>query len=286
MTTVFIAGSIAISRLDDKVKARIENIVASDLDIVVGDADGADTSIQECLREFGAKRVTVYCSGDHPRNNLAQWPVANIYPNSKPGSRAFFTAKDLEMARTSNYGLMIWDCKSTGTLSNVIELIKENKKSVVFINKNKEFLNISNPDDLNHLVAFMSEFARSKAEQKIGLSSKIHGLAQEQYSLIVDSDLNDKEPTDDSSSTTNDFSEASVITENMKLREKLITAIENHVKSQGWTQAEAAIRLGVTQPRISDLLRHKTNVFGLDSLVNMVSATGMHIEMRIAEPAL
>ena len=65
------------------------------------------------------------------------WPTLarkshNVYSKAKVGSRAYFTAKDLEMARTSDYGLMIWDCKSTGTLSNVIELLREKKKSVVF----------------------------------------------------------------------------------------------------------------------------------------------------------
>ncbi len=38
------------------------------------------------------------------------------------------------MARNSDYGLMIWDCKSTGTLSNVIELLRDRKKTVVFAN--------------------------------------------------------------------------------------------------------------------------------------------------------
>lgn len=47
MTTVFIAGSINIKNLDPKVKERINNIVASDFEVVVGDAGGADTSIQE-----------------------------------------------------------------------------------------------------------------------------------------------------------------------------------------------------------------------------------------------
>ncbi len=53
MTTVFIAGSINIKNLDPKVKERINNIVASDFEVVVGDAGGADTSIQEYLLSLG-----------------------------------------------------------------------------------------------------------------------------------------------------------------------------------------------------------------------------------------
>lgn len=73
--------------------------------------------------------------------------------------------------------------------------------------------------------------------------------------------------------------------ENMKLRSGLMIALEDHIRRQGWTQAEAARRLGVTQPRVSDLMRGKINLFGLDALVNMVAAAGLHVEMRISEAA-
>ncbi len=74
-------------------------------------------------------------------------------------------------------------------------------------------------------------------------------------------------------------------TENMKLRSTLIMAIKSHITETGISQAEAAKLLGVTQPRISDLMRGKINLFGLDALVNMAAAAGLHIEMRISEAA-
>ena len=74
-------------------------------------------------------------------------------------------------------------------------------------------------------------------------------------------------------------------TENMKLRSTLIMAIKSHITETGISQAEAATLLGVTQPRISDLMRGKINLFGLDALVNMAAAAGLHIEMRISEAA-
>ncbi|MEG0118158.1 MAG: hypothetical protein RR748_08660 [Pseudomonas sp.] len=57
MTTVFIAGSINIKNLDPKVKERINNIVASDFEVVVGDAGGADTSIEEYLLSLVRSRT-------------------------------------------------------------------------------------------------------------------------------------------------------------------------------------------------------------------------------------
>ncbi len=73
--------------------------------------------------------------------------------------------------------------------------------------------------------------------------------------------------------------------ENMKLRSALMMALEEHIRAQGWTQAEAARRLSVTQPRVSDLLRGKIHLFGLDTLVNMVVAAGPHVEMHVAKAA-
>lgn len=75
------------------------------------------------------------------------------------------------------------------------------------------------------------------------------------------------------------------VAENMKLRSTLMTALRRHIVHTKMSQAEAAKIFGVTQPRVSDLMRGKINVFGLDALVNMAAAAGLHIEMRVLEPA-
>ena len=73
--------------------------------------------------------------------------------------------------------------------------------------------------------------------------------------------------------------------ENMKLRSTLMMALEQHIRAKGWTQVEAARRLGVTQPRVSDLLRGKIDLLAIDTLVNMVAAAGLHVEVQIREAA-
>ena len=73
--------------------------------------------------------------------------------------------------------------------------------------------------------------------------------------------------------------------QNMKLRSSLMMALKNHIDRKGITQQQAATLFGVTQPRISDLMRGKINVFGLDALVNMATAAGLHVEIRILEAA-
>ena len=67
--------------------------------------------------------------------------------------------------------------------------------------------------------------------------------------------------------------------ENMKLRSSLMMALRNHLLQADMLQAEAAKLFGVTQPRVSDLMRGKIDLFGLDALVNMAASAGMHIEM-------
>ncbi|QEA40278.1 XRE family transcriptional regulator [Pistricoccus aurantiacus] len=70
--------------------------------------------------------------------------------------------------------------------------------------------------------------------------------------------------------------------ENMRLRSELMMALERYIKKQGRTQAESARQLGVTQPRVSDLMRGKIQLFSLDTLVGMVAAVGLRVEMHVA----
>jgi len=69
--------------------------------------------------------------------------------------------------------------------------------------------------------------------------------------------------------------------ENMKVRAALMRAIEERITTAGWTQAEAAKQLGVTQPRVSDLMRGKINLFSIDALVTMVTNIGLHVAVEV-----
>lgn len=183
MPTIFAGGSLNIKHLHPLFLERLRNVISSNMNVVVGDADGADKAIQEFLHEMGAVSVMIYCSGPNPRNNVGDWPTRVVSSEAEPGTRAFFTAKDLEMAKVADYGLMVWDGKSTGTLSNTIELLKRGKKSVVFVNRDRAFVTVSDVAALKGLAGLMSEAARNKAESKIRLSSKIADIAHEQFGL-------------------------------------------------------------------------------------------------------
>ena len=68
---------------------------------------------------------------------------------------------------------------------------------------------------------------------------------------------------------------------NLRTRAELMQQIAAMVKRQGWTQADAASRCGVTQPRINDLLRGRVSRFSLDALVNICTALGCRVRMDL-----
>ncbi len=72
---------------------------------------------------------------------------------------------------------------------------------------------------------------------------------------------------------------------NMKMRAALMLALKDHIEREGWSQTEAARRLGVTQPRISDLMRGKIDRFGLDTLVVLAAAAGLDMDLRVGRAA-
>ena len=70
----------------------------------------------------------------------------------------------------------------------------------------------------------------------------------------------------------------------MRARSALMMELENVIKRRNMTQAEAAALFGVTQPRISDLMRGKINLFSLDCLMDMATAAGLEPHVTIKKP--
>jgi predicted XRE-type DNA-binding protein len=75
-----------------------------------------------------------------------------------------------------------------------------------------------------------------------------------------------------------DAAEAKVLA----LRAEVMIRLEQHLKAEGWTQAEAAKRLGVTQPRVSRLMQGKWQDFSLDMLLTLAARAGLKAELTLA----
>jgi predicted XRE-type DNA-binding protein len=71
----------------------------------------------------------------------------------------------------------------------------------------------------------------------------------------------------------------------MKARSRMMMAIRETVESWGGTQATAAKRLGLTQPRMNDLLRGRIAKFSLDALLDIAARAGLTVRVDIRRPA-
>jgi predicted XRE-type DNA-binding protein len=69
--------------------------------------------------------------------------------------------------------------------------------------------------------------------------------------------------------------------ENLRIRAKLMMALTVHIQERKLTQSRAAKLMAISQPRISDLMRGKIGRFTIDTLVNMVTAAGLKVDLDI-----
>jgi len=71
--------------------------------------------------------------------------------------------------------------------------------------------------------------------------------------------------------------------EHLKIRSALMAAIVKLIKVRKLTQSSAAALFGVSQPRISDLVRGKIDLFSIDTLVEMLAKADVHVEVRVPQ---
>jgi SHS2 domain-containing protein len=77
------------------------------------------------------------------------------------------------MAREADYGIMVWDGKSKGTLNNVLNLLSENKGALVFFSPEESIHTIRNAEDLSALLSKCGERALMIFEEKLALSKRL-----------------------------------------------------------------------------------------------------------------
>ncbi len=73
--------------------------------------------------------------------------------------------------------------------------------------------------------------------------------------------------------------------EHLRMRSALMAAIVKVIKVGRLTQSTAATLFGVSQPRISDLVRGKVDLFSIDTLIDMLAKADVHVELRISQVA-
>lgn len=68
---------------------------------------------------------------------------------------------------------------------------------------------------------------------------------------------------------------------NLRARAELMIALQEHVRRRSMTQAEAARLLRITQPRVSDLMRGKIELFSIDTLVDLLGRAGASVKLSV-----
>ena len=72
--------------------------------------------------------------------------------------------------------------------------------------------------------------------------------------------------------------------EHLRVRADLMVALEKAIAKRRLTQAQAAKLLGVTQPRVSDLLRGRIDLFSVDTLIDMLACLGITVRLVLKAP--
>ena len=127
---VFISGSISIKTLPQEVKESIHKIVDNQMKILVGDANGIDSLVQDYCLSLGYFNVTVYSISTQPRYKASDKFGLKIVsvPTEIKGGRERQQEKDKAMTKDSQYSFVIWDGKSKGSYANVIRAFEQDKK--------------------------------------------------------------------------------------------------------------------------------------------------------------
>ena len=110
------------------------------------------------------------------RKNLGNWEVRHIAVDTKLKNRAFYTLKDQAMAAHADSGLVLWDGKSQGSLNNIVELLKRNKESLVYVAPKHTFYPIAIPDDARWLLQQCEQATLENTKDATRLRSSIRDL--------------------------------------------------------------------------------------------------------------
>ncbi|MEX2126189.1 MAG: hypothetical protein WD795_20020 [Woeseia sp.] len=172
MSKVFFGGSRNLSRLNPALRTRLRNLVTNGHTVLIGDASGADKAVQSYLAQEGYKHVRVYCMDGKCRNNVGNWETVAVDSRGKKRDFAYFAMKDARMSLDADYGFMIWDGESKGTLNNILNLVQQGKSALVYFSPMREFILVESKVEITAMVARCSSDAREALDKTIKLEKR------------------------------------------------------------------------------------------------------------------
>ena len=158
---IFIAGAKAVKDINNDVKTKLLSISQKNYDVLVGDCSGVDTAVQRFFLMQQYPKVTVFASNGKARNNLGNWQVNSVFVPDGVKGFDFYRQKDIAMAKEADFGFMIWDGKSKGTLNNIIELVKQDKQVLIYLVGVNKMILIKDFESLCDLISKCTEETRA-----------------------------------------------------------------------------------------------------------------------------
>lgn len=182
---VFVAGPRAVGSLNKNVTDVLARIIEKKLTVLLGDAAGVDRLVQKYFSDANYPDVFVYASNGKPRNNLGEWPICKVEVPDNVRGFNFYAQKDIKMAKDADNGFMIWNGKSKGTLNNIINLVNQNKKVVIYLIPLKRIICIDKLESVKKMVDFLGPVACSLYEELCpqNTSGNVYEDSFEQMSL-------------------------------------------------------------------------------------------------------
>jgi hypothetical protein len=156
---IVLGGSRFLDRIPENLVELLIEWNDSNFEFLVGDAPGSDSAFQKSLKKIGSTKVTVYSSAGYIRNNFGKWETKEIESGLLSKSNAVHAFKDRLMTSLADRGLMLWDCESAGTLSNVIDLVESGKSCQIWVSADSELYNFDNQNSLQNWLKVYPEVA-------------------------------------------------------------------------------------------------------------------------------
>lgn len=161
--TVFISGSSKTQNRDSEwyrkelprsIRAKVNSYIKAHKRIIIGDAPGIDTQVQNYLKRKGYKNVIVYSTGKARYKADSDWKNRKVKSNAPIGSKEYLAAKDSAMRSAATEGLaVVIPNGASATRNNIADLIKNQKSVSVIELGDKENLVMNydpSPEDEKH----------------------------------------------------------------------------------------------------------------------------------------
>lgn len=178
MSKVFFGGSRNLGRLNPAIRTRLRNLITNKHTVLIGDANGVDKAVQSFFATEGYRDVLVYCVDGECRNNVGNWAVRAVDSGGKKKDFAYYALKDAQMSLDADYGFMVWNGESKGTLNNILNLVQQAKAALVYRSPSREFIQVKSTDDVAKLAASCPPEIVDYLNKKIKLEKRVASAGQ------------------------------------------------------------------------------------------------------------